>query len=66
MSYPKEDRARLFEYAMTAGHDELFVSPNLQQKLKQLCTGIREGFDLEGSSEVFLWEQYLPEPLTTK
>lgn len=62
MSYPKEDRARLFEYAMTSGHDTLFASPNLQQKLKQLCIGIREGFDLEGATEVFLWEQYLPEP----
>lgn len=63
MSYPKEDRARLFEYAMTPGHDTLFASANLQRKLKQLCIGIREGFDLEKSDEVFLWEQYLQEPL---
>lgn len=59
MSYAKEDRARLFEYAMTAGHEELFRSPNLQAKLKQLCTGIREAFGLERSTEAFLWEQYL-------
>ena len=63
MSFPKEDRARLFEFAMTPGHDAFFASPNLQQKLRQMCIGIREGFDLEGSSEVFLWEQYLSEPL---
>lgn len=63
MSYPKEDRARLFEYAMTAGHEELFSSPNLQQKLRQLCIGIREGFSLIHSNEIFPWEQYLLQPL---
>ena len=59
MSYPKEDRARLFEYAMTSGHEELFRSPHLQSKLKQMCTGIREAFDLEYWPEPLLWEQYL-------
>ena len=59
MSFPKEDRARLFEYAMTAGHEELFRSLNLQAKLKQLCLGIREGFGLESSAETYPWEQYL-------
>ena len=59
MSYPKEDRARLFESAMTSGHEELFRSPHLQSKLKQMCTGIREAFDLEYWPEPLLWEQYL-------
>lgn len=59
MSYAKEDRARLFEYAMTAGHEELFRSPNLQNKLRQLSMGIREGFGLKNAQEQFLWEQYL-------
>lgn len=59
MSYPKEDRARIFEYAMTAGHEDLFRSPNLQAKLKQLCTGIREAFGLEDYEGSLLWEQYL-------
>ena len=59
MSYPKEDRARLFEYAMTSGHEELFRSPHLQNKLKQMCTGIREAFHLEHWTEPLLWEQYL-------
>lgn len=59
MSYPKEDRARLFEYAMTPGHEELFRSPHLQNKLKQMCLGIREAFNLENWSEPLLWEQYL-------
>ena len=59
MSYAKEDRARLFEYAMTAGHEELFRSPNLQSKLRQLSIGIREGFGLKNTGGRFLWEQYL-------
>ena len=59
MSYAKEDRARLFEYAMTAGHEALFASPNLQHKLQQLCTGIREGFGLKKYDGTLPWEQYL-------
>ena len=59
MSYAKEDRARLFEYAMTAGHEALFSSPNLQRKLQQLCTGIREGFGLNNYEGPLPWEQYL-------
>ncbi len=62
-SHPREDRARLFEYAMTSGHAALFSSPNLQHKLRQMCTGIREAFDLEACSAPLLWEQYLQEPL---
>ena len=63
LSYPKEDRARIMEYAMTAGNTDRFQSPYLQAKLKLLCTGIRDAFDLEDSAEIFLWEQYLQTPL---
>lgn len=59
MTHPKEDRSRIFEYAMTEGHEALFRSPNLQAKLKQLCTGIREAFELEDHPERLPWEQYL-------
>ena len=59
MSSAQEDRARLFEYAMTAGHDALFRSPPLQQKLRQLCTGLREAFALEDYEGHLPWEQYL-------
>lgn len=59
MSYAKEDRARILEYAMTEGNAQRFASPHLQKKLKLLCTGIREAFGLEKSTETFLWEQYL-------
>ena len=63
MSFAKEDRARIMEYAMTPGHKELFRSSILQSKLKQMCIGIREAFELENSRESYLWEQYLWEPL---
>lgn len=59
MTQPKEDRARLFEYAMTSGQEERFRSPNLQRKLEQLSTGIREAFYLEDYPDVLPWEQYL-------
>ena len=63
MSFAKEDRARIMEYAMTEGHRELFRSSILQSKLKQMCIGIREAFGLEDCRESFLWEQYLWKPL---
>ncbi len=59
MSYPKEDRARIFEYAMTEGHAQLFQSSILQRKLLTICTAIREAFDLEAYPEPLPWEQYL-------
>lgn len=63
MSYPREDRARIMEYAMMSGNEACFESDTMQKKLRQLCIGIREAFDLKKSPEVFLWEQYLKEPL---
>ena len=59
MSFPKEDRARIMEYAMTEGNAAYFQSSTMQSKLKLLCEGIREAFGLKKSPETFLWEQYL-------
>ena len=59
MSFPKEDRARIMEYAMTEGNESYFQSPTMQAKLKLLCEGIREAFGLWKSPETFRWEQYL-------
>lgn len=59
MSFPKEDRARILEYAMTEGNEDYFRSTTMQSKLKLLCEGIREAFKLRKSPETFLWEQYL-------
>ena len=66
LSYPKEDRARIMEYAMAEGQRERFESPYLQTKLKLLCTGIREAFRLESITEPFLWEQYLQIPFSPR
>ena len=59
MSFPKEDRARIFEYAMLPNQEDLFHSPIMQQKLLSICTGIRETYGLTAHPETFPWEQYL-------
>lgn len=63
MSFPKEDRARIWEYAMIPGSEDLFAASPLQFKLKALCQGIREAYGLEKSQEIYPWEQYLVQPL---
>lgn len=63
MSYPKEDKARILENAMLPGNRELFQAPILQEKLTLLCRGIRQAYGLKNSQDIFLWEQYLAEPL---
>lgn len=57
MTFPAEDRARIFECACTAGNEDLFASPILQAKLRQICAAIRQAFQL-GQGD-YLWEQYL-------
>ena len=63
MSYPKEDRARIMEYAMTEGNEHYFACETMQNKLLTLCQGIRKAFGLRKYPESFLWEQYLKESL---
>lgn len=63
-SFPKEDRARVMEYAMTPGNEELFQHKILQAKLEVLCKAIRQAYGLKKSPESYLWEQYLNTPLT--
>lgn len=59
MSFPKEDKARIMEYAMLPDRKELFQSEIMQAKLRCLSEGLREAYDLEDWEETFLWEQYL-------
>lgn len=59
MSFVKEDRARLFEYAMIAGNEQMFAAETMQKKLQQLCLGIREAYGWEETELVLPWEQYL-------
>lgn len=63
MSFPKEDRARIMEYAMTDGCETYFQSDAMQAKLLRICRGIRKAFGLTDSPEEFPWEQYLEKPL---
>lgn len=64
MSYPKEDRARVMEFACMPGNEHYFISYTMQKKLRTICTGIREAYGLEDYPDPFLWEQYLESPLT--
>lgn len=59
MSYPKEDRARIFEHAMLNYQEDTFASDIMQSKLSRLCAGIRKGFGFTKSTDIFPWEQYL-------
>lgn len=64
MCFPREDRARIMEYACNPGNAHYFSSEIMQQKLLTLCKGIREAFGLKNYDQPLLWEQYLNEPLT--
>ena len=66
LCYPREDRARIMEYACTEGNEAYFTSEIMQNKLKTLCQGIRKAFGLEKYQEPLIWEQYLIEPLKMK
>lgn len=59
MSFPREDRARILEYAMLPGQEELFRTEVMQKKLKALCTGIREAYGLKKHEGTLPWERYL-------
>lgn len=59
MSYPKEDRACIMEYAMMEGNESYFQSDIMQTKLKTLCKGIRDAFKLKKYTQPLIWEQYL-------
>ena len=63
MCYPKEDRARIMEYAMLDVQEDLFRSAPMQEKLRKLCLGIREAFGLEQEPDIYRWEQYLDTPV---
>jgi hypothetical protein len=48
---------------MMPGNEAYFDAEILQTKLRVICAGIREAFELE-NNDAYLWEQYLQEPLT--
>ena len=59
MSFAREDRARIFEYACMPGNEEYFRSAAMQTKLKRICEGIRSAFGLNKYQGELIWEQYL-------
>ena len=59
MTFPHEDRCRLFVYAMTEGNESVFNSEIMQAKLKRMCQGIRESYGYERNGKTYRWEQYL-------
>lgn len=63
MSYPREDRASVFEYALRGGQEALFAKPAMQEKLKTVCLAIRDAFGWEKETAQLPWEQYLTEPI---
>lgn len=63
MSYAKEDRATIMEYACLGGSEEYFASEIMQGKLRAWCSGVRKAFGLSDAQGPFLWEQYLQKPL---
>lgn len=56
---PVNDRAMIFQYAMTEGMEEYFEDDDAQSKLKQLCKAIRDAFDLKQYEGELRWEQFL-------
>ena len=63
MSFPTEDRSRLFANALLADNAEMFESSAMQKKLRSICIAVREAYGWEDSTEVYSWEQYLKKPI---
>ncbi len=57
MSYPKEDRAEIFTAALLGSSEDL-SSPILQEKLSQICQGLRDACGYPKNQEL-PWEQFL-------
>lgn len=63
MSFPTEDRARLFANALMADNAEMFEASPIQKKLRAICIAIREAYDYQEDTQIFTWEQYLTRPI---
>lgn len=63
MSFPTEDRSRLFVNALLADNGEMFEPSAMQKKLRTVCIALREAYGWEDSTEVYAWEQYLKKPI---
>ena len=63
MSFPTEDRARLFANALMDDNAEMFEASPIQKKLRAICIAIREAYDYRKDTQIFTWEQYLAKPI---
>lgn len=63
MSFPTEDRCRIFAYAMRLDCGDFFTSDTMQAKLVLMCRGIRQAYGLRKDPREFPWEQYLEKSL---
>ncbi len=63
MTYPKEDRAQFFAFAMMDGCEDVFASPAMQAKLEHLCKAIRDAMRWNKETGEYPWEQYLEQSL---
>ena len=66
MTFPHEDRCRLFVYAMMEDNASVFANDTMQAKLKRMCQGIRESYEYEKDGNTYPWEQYLNTSLAHK
>lgn len=66
MTFPHEDRCRVFVHAMMEGNESIFTTKTMQAKLKRMCQGIRESYGYEKNGKTYLWEQYLNTSLANK
>lgn len=60
-TYPKEDRARIFEYMFACANDlpAYFASPHIQEKAGYMFLCMRECFETLRQCEDILWEKGL-------
>ena len=63
---PRDDRQRIFAYAMQADKANYFSTDTMQAKLRLVCSGIRESYGLEKQKVAYPWEQHLAEPMYKK
>lgn len=63
MTSVTEDRSRVFYQAMQPNNEEMFQSKIMQEKLHLMCKAIRSAWSWKKKTEIFLWEQYLEEPI---
>ena len=63
MSFPTEDRARIFANALMDENSEMFEASPIQKKLRCICIAIREAYDYQKDTQIFTWEQYLAKPI---